>query len=322
MAWNRSSAAVRLLAVLSLTASCAAASQQPSDDTLLRSLQPLIETFRRLERSVYTLGTNLESQASQLAALVGSVQFQMNETTIKFASQQEQIDKLAVRLDNLEQGRKPHDCSDLQADVHSGVFLLWPGPDHAQPPVRAFCDMDSDGGNWTVFQRRGDFQPRQDFFQDWDAYRDGFGDLARDFWWGLDYMWRLTSVPDRQYELRINLEDFDGSQAYATYQGFQISTEEDGYKLKASDYHGNATDNLSVSYDRKFSTRDRDQDGDSETNCAVYHEAAWWFNDYDCSDSSLNGRYLGDVRNKTGIWWYKWTWWQSLKKTEMKIRPI
>ena len=188
MAWCRGGAVVRLLAVLSVTAGSAAAPQQPSNGTLLRLLQPLIETFEGLERSVFTLRTNLESQASQLAAVVDNVQLQMDETAVKIASQQTQIDGLAVRLDNLEQGSKPHDCSDLQAGVHSGVYLLWPGDDRSQPPVRAFCDMDSDGGNWTVFQRRGDFSPRQDFFQDWDEYKEGFGDLTKEFWWGLENM--------------------------------------------------------------------------------------------------------------------------------------
>ena len=37
--------------------------------------------------------------------------------------------------------------------------------------------MDTDGGGWTVIQRRGDFNQQSNFFVTWSSYKRGFGDL-------------------------------------------------------------------------------------------------------------------------------------------------
>ncbi|KAF0294508.1 Ficolin-1 [Amphibalanus amphitrite] len=97
-------------------------------------------------------------------------------------------------------------------------------------PTPAYCDMD-DGEGWTVFQRRADITPRQDFFQDWEAYKWGLGSLTGEFWWGLHHLWQLTSQLDRVYELRVNLWDWEEQTRYATYQKFTIASEADGYRL-------------------------------------------------------------------------------------------
>ena len=102
------------------------------------------------------------------------------------------------------------ECSDLPAGSPSGVYLLQPGLD-GSARVAAFCDLDTDGGNWTIIQRRADSQPRQDFYLHWAAYREGFAELDAEFWWGLNNMWMVTAARDRRYELRINMEDFDGA---------------------------------------------------------------------------------------------------------------
>ena len=102
------------------------------------------------------------------------------------------------------------DCSDLPADAPSGVHLLQPG---LYRPVPAYCDQETDGGNWTVFQRRADVKPRRDFFLGWEAYKWGFGELDAEFWWGLEHLWLTTSLLDRRYELRIDMEDFPGREA-------------------------------------------------------------------------------------------------------------
>ena len=149
----------------------------------------------------------------------------LDGATNETASQQTEISEV-IRLDQEGQATTchPRDCSDLPAGATTGVYHISPGDGRSQSSTKAFCDMDTDGGNWTVFQRRDDIKPRQDFYLGWAEYKHGFGNLTGEFWWGLDYLWQLTSVEDRKYELRIDLEDFGGRKRYTVYQDFKNIT--------------------------------------------------------------------------------------------------
>ena len=43
-----------------------------------------------------------------------------------------------------------------------------------------------------------------------------------------------------KYELRVDLEDFDGKVRYAKYEGFSIGNSASNYALEAVDYSGDA----------------------------------------------------------------------------------
>ena len=45
----------------------------------------------------------------------------------------------------------------------------------------------------------------------------------------------MTSQLDREYELRVDLWDWEEQTRYATYQHFTIASEEDGYRLDFTD---------------------------------------------------------------------------------------
>ena len=79
--------------------------------------------------------------------------------------------------------------------------------------------MDTDGGEWLVFQRRED--GKKDFYRNYTDYTHGFGDLYAEHWLGLEALHHLTR--DYSFTLRVDLEDWSGGRADATYSDFSIS---------------------------------------------------------------------------------------------------
>ena len=179
-----------------------------------------------------------------------------------------------------------------------------------------YCDMSTDGGGWTVFQRRQDGSV--DFYRGRDDYKAGFGQLTAEFWLGNDKIHRLTA--SRLSSLRVELEDWNGSKAYANYGKFKIGDEQAQYRIEVGSVSGTAGDALAHDGNNMaFTTKDRDNDR-YQINCAVYSTGAWWF--HNCYFSNLNGKYLGDTISSRGVTWYHWkNEFVSLKFTEMKLRP-
>ena len=106
----------------------------------------------------------------------------------------------------------------------SGVYTINPDGGNS---IQVLCDMTTDGGGWTVFQRRLDGSV--DFYLGWESYKNGFGDLNGEFWLGNDNLHRLTAADD--VTLRVDLEDFNGDIRYAEYMTFKVGDEIDEYRL-------------------------------------------------------------------------------------------
>uniref|UniRef100_A0A672G452 Microfibril associated protein 4 n=1 Tax=Salarias fasciatus TaxID=181472 RepID=A0A672G452_SALFA len=125
------------------------------------------------------------------------------------------------------------------------------------------------------------------FYQPWESYRNGFGDPAGEYWLGLETLHQLTQ--DGNYQLRVDLEDFDGNRVYALYDSFSVDAECDGYALHVSGFRdGGAGDSLAYHDGMKFSTFDRDQDA-SNSNCAQRFLGGFWYNM--CYHTNPNGIY-------------------------------
>lgn len=116
----------------------------------------------------------------------------------------------------------------------------------------AFCEMDRDTNvGWIVIQNRVDGQ--LDFFRTWNEYKEGFGNIAGEFWLGLEKIHELTS--SKLHELRIEMEDFEGKLKFAEYPAFAISDESNFFTLSVlAKGTGNAGDSLKYHGGMKFST--------------------------------------------------------------------
>ncbi|KAK7090351.1 microfibril-associated glycoprotein 4-like [Littorina saxatilis] len=199
-------------------------------------------------------------------------------------------------------------------ETKSGVATVY--PDNSTP-LQVYCDQATDGGGWTVFQRRQDGSV--DFYRDWASYQKGFGDPSGEFWLGLDALNTLTSR--QTYELRVDLMKWEGTKGYATYSNFSISDSSDNYRLNYDNFTGgNAGDSLYGRHlGQQFSTKDRDH---TTFNCAQRFHGAWWYKD--CHHSNLNAEYKNSSRapNMDGLHWYAFARnYDSMKFAEMKLRP-
>ena len=176
--------------------------------------------------------------------------------------------------------------------------------------MQVYCDHDTDGGGWTVIQRRRDGITNFDN-KGWQSYRHGFGDKTNNFWLGLDSMHKLTA---RGVTLRVEVTFLSGGEKkFAKYHTFKVGNEDSGYRLGVSGYSGTAGDWLQYQNGMRFSTKDRDNDIWS-ANCAWTYGNGWWHRS--CAHSNLNGKF--PIRSTTSRQTMRWS--SYIKFSEMKIR--
>ncbi|CAK7309584.1 TNXB [Vulpes lagopus] len=180
-------------------------------------------------------------------------------------------------------------------------------------PLHVFCDMETDGGGWLVFQRRMDGQT--DFWRDWEDYAHGFGNISGEFWLGNEALHSLTEAGD--YSMRVDLRAGDEA-VFAQYDSFRVDSAAEYYRLHLDGYHGTAGDSMSYHSGSVFSARDRDPNN-LLISCAVSYRGAWWYRN--CHYANLNGLY-GSTVDHQGVSWYYWKGFEfSVPFTEMKLRP-
>ena len=210
--------------------------------------------------------------------------------------------------------KRPADCGELDKNsCKSGVYKIYPKNTSG---FEVYCEMEKNGGGWTVFQRRMD--GTVDFYRKWDTYRRGFGNPEKEFWLGNEHLHRLTA--QGKYNLRINLEDFDNNEKYATYKQFAVGDTKSVYKLTIGGYQGDAGDSMARHNGQRFSAKDKDVDTWS-SNCAQTFKGGWWYKD--CHNANLNGLYLKG-KHKSFANGVNWKYWKghyySLKGTTMMVR--
>ncbi|XP_067389797.1 angiopoietin-2-like [Emydura macquarii macquarii] len=267
------------------------------------------QLIQRLEQHLTTAAANQTVLQRQQASLLETVHRLMG-----LASQCNQISPAPK-----DEQKVFRDCgaaykSGLSA---SGVYTLrFP---NSTATTRAFCDMETSGGGWTVIQHRKDGSV--DFHRTWKEYKHGFGSPSGEYWLGNDFIHQLTT--QGSYSLRIQLRDWDSNEAYSLYEHFHLAGEEQSYRLHAWDYSGTAGRTSSLSLPgMAFSTKDADHDRCS-CKCAQMATGGWWFDA--CGPSNLNGIYYPASPTTGRYNGMKWHYWKGpshrLRATTMMIRP-
>jgi hypothetical protein len=200
--------------------------------------------------------------------------------------------------------------------VGSGVYRIHPST--APQPFDVYCDMQTDGGGWTVIQKRN--AGTGDFNQPWNDYVNGFYELTADHWLGLEKLNWITMNQGQQ--LMITMLHNNGSLAYERYSSITVGDSGSNYVLSVGGSSGSAGDSLSSHSGHPFSANDRDNDS-SALNCAQEFVSGWWF--HDCMESNLNGLQnpgpINAITNRAIIWDGMTGDNTSLEQTWMMVRP-
>ena len=198
--------------------------------------------------------------------------------------------------------------------------------------IQVYCDQTTDGGGWTIFQRRTDGSV--DFFRDWEHFKQGFSDLQNEHWLGNENLFTLTlqGLYPRGNELRIDIINAKKIKKFVRYANFHITSAASKYTLQVNGYTGTLADVLKQNNRQKFSTFDSDNDSHSTINSAFKYFGGWWFNG--CFSTHLNGKYYSggkmsidssknNILVDSGIHWFSTGFIRgsdSLIFTEMKVR--
>ncbi|XP_075539496.1 techylectin-5A-like [Dermacentor variabilis] len=214
-------------------------------------------------------------------------------------SVQERIRHLVEEFNAIQESFHPRHCADLlhNGQSTSGVYTLF---HEATSPSgqNVYCDMETDGGGWTVIQHRGQYgNPVYYFYRNWTEYAYGFGNPAEEYWIGNNALHVLTTG-DEKMDLRVVLSNSTEETVSLDYQNFTVASEKQGFRLHLGSYTGNrGWDAIRPVSGQKFSTFDRDNDS-SSTNCAARYRGGWWY--ANCLGGNLNGLNLNGPHASVG----------------------
>ncbi|XP_019390049.1 PREDICTED: fibrinogen gamma chain [Crocodylus porosus] len=308
-------------------------------DDLIKKSRKIVEEFIRYDATIVN-NEDVIQQLTDMYILNNNKITQLKEKIVQLEVKCLEPCKDTVQI--LEATGK--DCQDIanKGVRKSGLYFI--KPLKAKEQFLVYCEIDTLGNGWTVFQRRLDGS--EDFNKNWVQYKEGFGHLSPDdqteFWLGNEKINVITHQSPIPYALRIELEDWDGQKRTADYAMFKVGTENDKFRMTYGYYiggdAGDAFDGVDFGMQpgdkaftshnaMQFSTFDNDNDR-YEGNCAEQDGSGWWMNR--CHAGHLNGKYYPggrysekDSGTDNGIIWATWhNKWYSLKKTSMKIIPF
>ncbi|XP_060560823.1 ficolin-1-like [Ruditapes philippinarum] len=95
------------------------------------------------------------------------------------------------------------------------------------------CDMETEGGGWTIFHRRMDGSV--DFYRNFTDYENGFGNVKGELWLGLKYIQEIAGQGST--EIRLDMTSSDSRTGHETCPDFKL-TEGTKYTLNIGSCSG------------------------------------------------------------------------------------
>ena len=147
------------------------------------------------------------------------------------------------------------DCKDAYSKGQQASKVYTINPEYGEP-FQAYCNMDIDGGGWTVIARRKN--DSVNFNRSWNDYVSGFGDLNGEHYLGLEKVHRLTKTIS---VLRVDVTSYTQGSKYLKYSGYKVGPAPKYSQYKSNDYIGN-TDSLQGQFHNgvKVTTKENGED--------------------------------------------------------------
>ncbi|XP_064595833.1 fibrinogen-like protein A [Liolophura sinensis] len=183
------------------------------------------------------------------------------------------------------------DCSEGYIDRVGKREQYFIQPKDSPEAFEVHCNNQVDGGMTYIMHRTEWEFPRPDFYQNWQAYKEGFGTHYVNAWIGNEHLHQIT----RQgvYELEVGVARYPEEFKYLYYEQISVGNESERYALHLGPYFMGSFDgdSLTPSNDpqrnmngKPFST----YDDDVSDNCAATLRAGWWFAE-GCTAANLHG---------------------------------
>ncbi|CAC5400805.1 Ryncolin-2,Fibrinogen C domain-containing protein 1-A,Microfibril-associated glycoprotein 4,Ficolin-1-A,Ryncolin-1,Tenascin,Fibrinogen C domain-containing protein 1-B,Fibrinogen C domain-containing protein 1 [Mytilus coruscus] len=214
----------------------------------------------------------------------------------------------------LDKRTNSRNCYDIYMCYSKGNGVYNVSLDGTKDDFQIYCDMDN--GGWSVIQSR--FDGSLSFQKSYMEYKEGFGDVYGEYWLGLENI--HTIVSSGNFEVRFDLEDWEGNTRYAVYSYFALADGNHNYQLNISGYIGNAGDAARTHDGMLFSAGMIDYDNWPTACVDRFGGGGFWYNA--CHNMNINGQY-NNTANGEGINWGQWRgYYYSLKSVSMKIYQL
>lgn len=194
-----------------------------------------------------------------------------------------------------------------------------------------WCDMETDGGGWTVIQRRSFAEKGDTEFERLENdYDNGFHlSGSWSYWIGTKNIHELTTYPNNKQALRIELTTDTDEKIIVEYREFEVGSKTEHYKLAIGGYwspNGSKYDALTHHNGGTFEITDENSHWDPCGRSRI--SGGWWLPTNYCFQSNLNGRKMkkGYTDDTKGFYvtWYKQgdenSYKYNYERVEMKIR--